>query len=80
MVRITIVKRPLNAGRFKPMETIGEKFGLVCLQYYNVFFGGRRGIRTPETGVARLTVFETAAFNHSAILPLFRLLFLYDLI
>jgi hypothetical protein len=30
---------------------------------------GRGGIRTPETGVARLTVFKTAAFNRSATLP-----------
>ena len=31
--------------------------------------GGGRGIRTPER-VAPLTVFKTAAFNHSAIPPL----------
>jgi hypothetical protein len=30
---------------------------------------GRGGIRTPETGFARLTVFKTAAFNRSATLP-----------
>ena len=30
--------------------------------------GGRGGIRTHET-VARLAVFKTAAFNHSATLP-----------
>ena len=30
--------------------------------------GGRGGIRTPET-VARLPVFKTGAFNHSATLP-----------
>ena len=30
---------------------------------------GRGGIRTPETGVARLTVFKTVAFNRSATLP-----------
>ncbi len=30
--------------------------------------GGERGIRTPER-VAPLTVFETAAFGHSAISP-----------
>ena len=33
-----------------------------------VSFGGERGIRTLET-VARLTVFKTAAFDHSAISP-----------
>src|SRR6266852_1984795 len=32
--------------------------------------GGGRGIRTPER-VTPLTVFKTAAFNHSAIPPLF---------
>jgi hypothetical protein len=31
--------------------------------------GGRGGIRTPETGFARLTVFKTVAFNRSATLP-----------
>jgi hypothetical protein len=31
--------------------------------------GGRGGIRTPETGVARLPVFKTGAFNRSATLP-----------
>jgi hypothetical protein len=30
---------------------------------------GRGGIRTPETGVARLPVFKTGAFNRSATLP-----------
>ena len=30
---------------------------------------GRGGIRTPETGLTRLTVFKTAAFNRSATLP-----------
>src|ERR1700686_5866226 len=30
---------------------------------------GRGGIRTPETGFARLAVFKTAAFNRSATLP-----------
>ncbi len=33
------------------------------------FSGGGRGIRTPER-VTPLTVFKTAAFNHSAIPPL----------
>jgi hypothetical protein len=32
-------------------------------------YGGGRGIRTPER-VTPLTVFKTAAFNHSAIPPL----------
>lgn len=31
--------------------------------------GGGTGIRTLETGAARLTVFKTAAFNRSAIPP-----------
>jgi hypothetical protein len=30
---------------------------------------GRGGIRTPETGFARLLVFKTSAFNRSATLP-----------
>jgi hypothetical protein len=30
---------------------------------------GRGEIRTPETGVARLPVFKTGAFNRSATLP-----------
>jgi hypothetical protein len=30
--------------------------------------GGERGIRTPD-GLAPITVFKTAAFNHSAISP-----------
>ncbi len=30
---------------------------------------GRGEIRTPETGVARLLVFKTSAFNRSATLP-----------
>ncbi len=34
--------------------------------------GGEGGIRTPETGDTRLTVFETAAFNHSATSPRWR--------
>src|SRR6266436_7698385 len=34
--------------------------------------GGGRGIRTPER-VTPLTVFKTAAFNHSAIPPTFKL-------
>lgn len=33
-----------------------------------LFSGGGRGIRTPER-VTPLTVFKTAAFNHSAIPP-----------
>ncbi len=34
--------------------------------------GGEGGIRTLETGVTRLTVFETAAFNRSATSPRWR--------
>jgi hypothetical protein len=30
---------------------------------------GRGEIRTPETGIARLPVFKTGAFNRSATLP-----------
>ena len=33
--------------------------------------GGETGIRTPE-GLASLTVFKTAAFNHSAISPIIK--------
>jgi hypothetical protein len=33
-----------------------------------IFNGGERGIRTPEE-LAPLTVFKTAAFDHSAISP-----------
>jgi hypothetical protein len=35
---------------------------------HNAEIGGGRGIRTPES-LARLTVFKTAAFDHSAIPP-----------
>ena len=35
---------------------------------YNLFNGGGGGIRTPET-LSGLTVFKTAAFNHSATPP-----------
>ena len=38
---------------------------IYAFEYKN---GGERGIRTPER-VAPLTVFETAAFGHSAISP-----------
>jgi hypothetical protein len=31
--------------------------------------GGEGGIRTPDAGVTDVTVFETAAFNHSATSP-----------
>ncbi len=44
----------------------------VLSKFWNAGFGGGRGIRTPET-LTGLTVFKTAAFNHSAIPPLFRL-------
>ena len=37
-------------------------------RYGAVLRGGGRGIRTPER-VTPLTVFKTAAFNHSAIPP-----------
>ena len=48
---------------------------LVVLKSLNIknieafFVGGETGIRTPE-GLASLTVFKTAAFNHSAISPI----------
>ncbi len=32
--------------------------------------GGEGGIRTPDAGITDVTVFETAAFNHSATSPL----------
>ena len=35
---------------------------------YTQFSGGGGGIRTPET-LSSLTVFKTAAFNHSATPP-----------
>jgi hypothetical protein len=31
--------------------------------------GGEGGIRTPDAGITDVTVFETAAFNHSATSP-----------
>jgi hypothetical protein len=31
---------------------------------------GEGGIRTPDAGITDVTVFETAAFNHSATSPL----------
>ena len=31
--------------------------------------GGEGGIRTPDAGITDVTVFETAAFNHSATCP-----------
>ena len=41
----------------------------VCAYVHNfTFFGGRGGIRTPE-GCYTLTVFKTAAIDHSATLP-----------
>ena len=40
------------------METSGEN--LRC---------GEGGIRTPDAGITDVTVFETAAFNHSATSP-----------
>jgi hypothetical protein len=40
-----------------------------CTQRESPRASGRGGIRTPETGFARLTVFKTAAFNRSATLP-----------
>ena len=47
--------------------------GFFCCKFFEVKkivnkIGGERGIRTPER-VAPLTVFETAAFDHSAISP-----------
>ena len=41
---------------------------LVKGSYYDENTGGGRGIRTPEH-LSTLTVFKTAAFNHSAIPP-----------
>src|ERR1017187_4360801 len=38
------------------------------LDRYETLYG-RGEIRTPETGVARLPVFKTGAFNRSATLP-----------
>src|SRR5262245_25153097 len=43
-------------------------FKVQCSLSMFVCRNGGRGIRTPET-VPRLTVFKTAAFNHSAIPP-----------
>ena len=34
---------------------------------------GEGGIRTPDAGITDVTVFETAAFNHSATSPLLSL-------
>ena len=41
----------------------------MCQDMGDANVSGRGGIRTPETGVARLTVFKTVAFNRSATLP-----------
>ena len=44
-------------------------YGYKKSRFHGVFlFCGETGIRTPE-GLASLTVFKTAAFNHSAISP-----------
>ncbi len=55
-------------------DAIGEKEWIIngtaalCLE--RSLYGGRRGIRTLDPVYHGITVFETAAFNHSAILPL----------
>jgi hypothetical protein len=41
---------------------------LKSISYFIQRYGGRRGIRTPGT-VSGSAVFKTAAFDHSAILP-----------
>lgn len=41
---------------------------LLFIFKYLRLVGGQRGIRTPD-GVAPIPVFETSAFNHSAICP-----------
>jgi hypothetical protein len=59
----------LHAGPDKPVERhlLGERYRRDQPDGWPE--DGRGEIRTPETGVARLPVFKTGAFNRSATLP-----------
>ena len=50
------------------MKTSFQRLENKNVPYRDILFCGETGIRTPE-GLASLTVFKTAAFNHSAISP-----------
>ena len=54
------------AGECTPLAEVASE--AIRAQLTPLFSGGGRGIRTPER-VTPLTVFKTAAFNHSAIPP-----------
>ena len=48
---------------------MGDTFLMDAQKKNQLVNGGRRGIRTLDTVQRGITVFETAAFNRSAILP-----------
>ncbi len=50
----------LESGRARPERAARRR--AACLR-------GEGGIRTPDAGITDVTVFETAAFNHSATSP-----------
>jgi hypothetical protein len=50
------------------LKTKTSRTAFICYNRGFIFTGGESGIRTPE-GLTSLTVFKTAAFNHSANSP-----------
>jgi hypothetical protein len=57
-----IIRLKASGHRFQVLDTFRSRCPVT-------FGSGEGGIRTPDAGITDVTVFETAAFNHSATSP-----------